>query len=162
MKTRQLALGLVGIVALVIAFEVGLHLQISRPPHNPNKRVITISAASEPGKCDVDFPVAVLHYNQNHSVQWASNDNKYWISFSIIDYSPEYPPPNPPYTPENPLLPKDELVVIEPHGQSREYHVKPKAKYYQYAIFDHDPVANHGIPCKYPTDEKDTGLNIKP
>jgi hypothetical protein len=160
MKTRQLALGLVGIVALVIAFVVGLHLQVPHPP-NPNNRLITISA-SDSGKCDVDFPIAVLHYNQNHSVQWASNDNKYWVSFLIIDFSPEYPLPPQPYTPENPLVPPHKSVVIEPHGVSIMYHVKPQMKYYMYAIFDHDPATNPKNPCKYANDEKDTGLNVKP
>jgi hypothetical protein len=156
MKPRQIGFGLVGIVGLVIAFEIGLHLQTPPPSPNPNNRLITISASPLPdtGKCEVDFPVAVLRYSQNHSVQWASNDNKYWVSFLTID-SPAG------YTPENPLAPPDEPVVIEPHGQSKTYHVKPKAKYYMYAIFDHDPQTNNKNPCKTATDDHDTGLNIK-
>jgi hypothetical protein len=157
MKTRQLAFGLVGIVGLVIAFELGLHLQAPPPPHNPNNRLITISAspAADTGKCEVDFPVAFLRYNLNHSVQWASNDNKYWISFLKVD-SPTG------YTPENPLAPPDDPAVIEAHSMSRTYQVRPKAGYYKYAIFDHDPATNSKNPCKAAEDDKDTGLNIKP
>ena len=151
MKTRQLGFGLVGIVGLVIAFEVGLRLQAK---HNPKDRLVTISAASESGKCEVDFPVAVLRYNQGHTVQWASSDNKYWVSFLTID-SPAG------YTPENPLAPPDEPVVVDPHSQPKTYHVKPKTKYYMYAIFDHDPSTNNKNPCKTATDDHDTGLNIK-
>jgi len=79
MKTRQLGFGLVGIVGLLIAFEVGLHLQNPPTSHNPNDRLITISASPAPdtGKCEVDFPVVFLRYNQGHTVQWESNDNQY-------------------------------------------------------------------------------------
>lgn len=156
MKTRQLMFGLVGIVGLVIAFEIGLHLQPPAPPaHNPNNRLITISASPPPdnGKCDVNFPVAFLRYN--HSVQWASNDNKYWISFLTID-SPSG------YTPENPLAPPDDPVVVNPQSETQTYHVKPKTKYYIYAIFDHDPATNNKNPCKTAIDDRDTGLNVKP
>jgi hypothetical protein len=153
MKARQLGFGLVGIVGLVIAFEIGLHLQAPPPPHNPNNRLVTISASPPPdtGKCEVDFPVAFLRYNQNHSVQWASNDNKYWISFLAVD-----PPPG--YTP---LAPPDDPVIVEPKSLSKMYNVKPKAGYYIYAIFDHDPSTNNKNPCKTATDDHDTGLNIK-
>jgi hypothetical protein len=156
MKTRQLVFSLAGIVGLIVAFEIGLHLQIPHPP-NPNNRLITITASPEAGKCGVDFPVAVLHYNQNQSVQWRSNDNKYWISFLTVET-----PPTPPYVPENPLVPQHEPVVVEPHGTSRMFHVKEKEKYYMYAIFDHDPATNGKNPCKAATDDRDTGLNIKP
>jgi hypothetical protein len=76
MKTGQVVFGLVAVIGLVIAFEVGRHLQIPAfPGGNPNTRLITISASSDAGKCTVDFPVALLRYSQN-SVQWASNDSK--------------------------------------------------------------------------------------
>jgi hypothetical protein len=155
MSTRQLGFGLVGVIGLVIAFEIGFRLQTPSPPPNPNNRLITISASTPPdiGKCEVNFPVAVLRYSQNHTVQWASNDNKYWVSFLTID-----PPAG--YTPENPLASADP-VVIEPHSESSPYKVKPKAKYYMYAIFDHDPATNNKNPCKTATDDHDTGLNIK-
>lgn len=160
MNARQLGFALVGIVGLVIAFEIGLHFHLTTPPapsRNPNNRLITISASPAPdvGKCEVDFPVAVLHYQQNQSVQWISNDNKYWISFINVD-SPAG------YTPENPLAPPDEPDVVEPHSLSKAYHVKQKTKYYIYAIFDHDPATNNKNPCKAATDDHDTGLNIKP
>jgi hypothetical protein len=152
-KVRQLGFGVVGIVGLVIAFEIGLHLQAPPPPHNPSNRIVTISASPPPdtGKCEVDFPVAFLRYNQNHSVQWASNDNKYWISFLTVD-----PPPG--YTP---LAPSDDPVIVEPKSLSKMYNVKPKTGYYMYAIFDHDPSTNNKNPCKTATDDHDTGLNIK-
>ncbi len=156
MKTRQLMFSLVGIVGLVIAFEIGLHLQAPPPPaHNPDNRLITISASPPPdnGKCEVDFPVAFLRYK--HTVQWASNDNKYWISFLTID-SPSG------YTAENPLAPPDDPVVVAPLGVSPTYNVKKKVKYYKYAIFDHDPATNNKNPCKTATDDGDTGLNVKP
>jgi hypothetical protein len=160
MKTRQLTFGVVGIVGLVIAFEIGLHLRAPHAP-NPNTRVITISASPPPdvGKCEVDFPVAFLRYNLNQSVQWVSSDNKYWISFLTIDSPPDLPAD---YKPENPLAPPDDPVIVEPHIQPRTYHVKPKTKYYMYAIYDHDPSTNSNNPCKAATDDKDTGLNIKP
>jgi hypothetical protein len=157
MNARRLSFGLVGIVGLVMAFEIGLHLQTPPPPPNPNNRLVTISASPPPdtGKCEVNFPVAVLRYNQNHSVQWTSSDNKYWISFLTIDAPSGY-------TPENPLAPPDDPVVIQAHTVSKIYHVKPKTKYYMYAIFDHDPSTNNKNPCKTATDDHDTGLNIKP
>jgi hypothetical protein len=155
MKSRQLAFGLVALIALVIAFEVGRRLKMPPVP-TPNNRLITISGSPAPdtGKCEVDFPVAFLRYSRN-SVQWASADNKYWISFIMINA-----PPN--YQPENPLSPPDEPVVVEPHSMSRIYNVKPKAGYYMYAIFDHDPATNSKNPCKAASDDRDTGLNIKP
>ena len=157
MNARQTGFALVGIIGLVIAFEIGIRLRTPPlPSRNPNNRLITISASPAPdvGKCEVDFPVAFLHYQQNHSVQWASNDNKYWVSFLSID-----PPAG--YRPENPLAPADDPVVIEPHSQSRQYNIKPKANYYYYAIFDHDPSTNNKNPCKTAIDDRDTGLNIK-
>jgi hypothetical protein len=156
MKARQLGLGLVGIVGLVIAFEVGLHLQAPPPSHNPNERLITISASPAPdtGKCDVDFPVVFLRYNQGHTVQWASNDNKYWISFREIAA--------PPGTAESPLDSSEDTVMVDLNQPSQKYHVKHKEKYYLYAIFDHDPATNNKNPCKTATDDKDTGLNVKP
>jgi hypothetical protein len=156
MKTRQVVFGLVGIIGLVIAFEVGRHLQTPLPPtRDPSNRVVTISASPPPdtGKCEVDFPVAFLR--QNKHVQWASNDNKYWVSFLIID-----PPPG--YTPENPLDPPDDPVIIGPNSASRKYKVKVTTKYYMYAIFDHDPTTNPQNPCKTAIDDHDTGLNVKP
>src|SRR5262249_31169960 len=150
MKTRQLVLSLVGIVGLVVAFEIGFHLQTSHPS-NPNNRRITISASPNAGKCGVDFPVAVLNYNQNQSVQWRSLDNKYWITSLSVE-----PPSSPPYEPENPLVPQDEPVVVEPNGTSKMYHVKAKEKYYMYAIFDHAPATNSKNPCKAATDDRDT------
>lgn len=156
MSTRQLGFGLVGVIGLVVAFEIGLHLQTASPPPNPNNRLITISDSPPPdtGKCEVDFPVAVLRYSQHHSVQWASNDNKYWVSFVSIDAPARY-------TSENPLVPPDDPVIIEPHSLSKRYNVKPKMNYYMYAIFDHDPSTNNKNPCKSATDDHDTGLNIK-
>lgn len=156
MSTRQLGFGLVGVIGLVVAFEIGLHLETASPPCNPNNRLITISASPPPdtGKCEVDFPVAVLRYSQHHSVQWASNDNKYWVSFVSID-------PTGRYKPESPLDHGDEPVIIEPHSLSKRYNVKSNANYYMYAIFDHDPSTNNKNPCKSATDDHDTGLNIK-
>jgi len=156
MKARQLGLGLLGIVGLVIAFEVGLHLQAPPPSHNPNERLITISASPAPdtGKCDVDFPVVFLRYNQGHTVQWASNDNKYWISFREIADAPG--------TAESPLDTSEDTVIVDLNQPSQKYHVKHKEKYYLYAIFDHDPATNNKNPCKTATDDKDTGLNVKP
>jgi len=152
MSARQLGFGLLGVVGIAIAFEIGLHV---RPPsHDPKKRVITISA-SGPGKCDVDFPVTVLHYGKGHTVRWASTDNKYWIS-SISKETPSGP------VPDNPLIPSHDTVVVDPTQGSEEYHVKPTNNYYMYAIFDHDPATNSQNPCKAATDDKDTGLNVKP
>lgn len=156
MKTRQVVFSLVGIVGLVIAFEIGRHLQIPPPPtRSSHKRLVTISASPPPdtGKCEVDFPVAFLRQNA-HSIQWASDDNKYWISFLTID-----PPSG--YTPENPLIPPDDPVIVTTNG-SKTYKVKPKTKYYMYAIFDHDPATNPKNPCKAADDDHDTGLNVKP
>ena len=150
MNARQTGFALVGIVGLVIAFEIGIHLRTPPlPSRNPNNRLITISASPAPdvGKCEVDFPVAFLHYQQNHSVQWASNDNKYWISFSS--------------KPGNPLASADDPVIVQPHSLSKMYHVKHQTNYYMYAIFDHDPSTNNKNPCKSATDDHDTGLNIK-
>ena len=152
MSARQLGFGLLGIVGIALAFVIGLRL---RPPgHNANKRVITISALG-PGKCDVDFPVTVLHYGKGHTVRWASTDNKYWIS-SISKESSSGSGPN------NPLVPPDDTVVVDPTQGSSEYHVTSTTNYYMYAIFDHDPTTNNQNPCKSATDDRDTGLNVKP
>jgi hypothetical protein len=154
MKTRQLGLVVAGLLGLVIAFEVGLHLQNSpAPPRNPKSRRITISASSPPGsgQCEVDYPVADLHYD--HTVEWASDDNKYWVSFITIE---------PPETAENPLIPADDPVIVDPRSIPKTYNVKSKTKYYMYAIFDHDPAAGNKTPCKRATDDHDTGLNVKP
>jgi hypothetical protein len=152
MKTRQLGFGLVGIVGLVIAFEIGFHLKAPPLSHNPKDRLITISASPAPdtGKCEVDFPVVFLRYNQGHTVQWASSDNKYWISFHEV-----------PGTPESPLDTDEETVMVYLNHPSQNYRVKHKEKYYIYAIFDHDPSTNNKNPCKTATDDHDTGLNIK-
>jgi len=101
----------------------------------------------------VDFPVAFLR--QHGHVQWASTDNKYWVSFLTID-----PPPN--YTPENPLAPADDPVIVDANNLSKMYNVKLTTKYYMYAIFDHDPTTNPKNPCKTAIDDRDTGLNVKP
>ena len=149
MKTPQVVLSLVGIIALVIAFEVGHHLQ-PPPSRDSSTRLVTISASSETGKCGVDYPVVSLSYS--HHIQWKSNDNKYWVSFLKIE-----PPPG-----ENPLVPPDDPVIVDLNHPSRSYNVKPKTKYYMYAIFDHDPTINPNNPCKAATDDRDTGLNVKP
>jgi|SRR5262245_36671949 len=151
MSARQLGFGLLGIVGIAVAFVIGLHL---RPPsHDPKKRVITISA-SGPGKCDVDFPVTVLHHGKGQTVRWASTDSKYWIS----SISKETPGP----TPDNPLVPRDDIVVVDPTQGSSEYGVQATTNYYKYAIFDHDPATNSQNPCKAANDDRDTGLNVKP
>jgi hypothetical protein len=153
MKTRQLGFGLVGIVGLLIAFEVGLHLQNPPTSHNPNDRLITISASPAPdtGKCEVDFPVVFLRYNQGHTVQWESNDNKYWISFREIGAPPD-----------SPLETSEDTIMVYLNHPSQKYRVKHKEKYYMYAIFDHDPATNNQYPCKAADEDHDTGLNIKP
>jgi len=154
MKTRQLGFALVGIIGLVLAFEIGLHLQAPPPSRNPKDRLVTISASPAPDtrKCEVDFPVVFLRYSRDDSVQWASSDNKYWISFVSENGTPV----------ESPLAPPHNPVVIEAHGASKVYHVKPKEGYNMYAIFDHDPATNNQNPCKNASDDHDTGLNIKP
>jgi hypothetical protein len=157
MKTRRVVSGLVGIIGLVIAFEVGRHLQTPpSPTRNPNDRLVTISASPPPdvGKCELDYPVAFLR--QHGHIQWASRGNKYWVSFLTIG------PPPPNYTPENPLVPADDPVIVDANGSSRMYNVKPKTKYYMYAIFDHDPTTNPNSPCKEATEDHDPGLNVKP
>jgi hypothetical protein len=157
MKTRQVVFGLVGIIALVIAFEVGRrwNLQMETLTLNPKDRHVTISASPQPdtGKCEVDYPVVFLR-QQNH-VQWASSDKKYWVSFLTIDAPPGY-------TPENPLVPTDDPVVVDPNHPSKLYNVKLATKYYMYAIFDHDPTADPKNPCKAAVDDHDPGLNVKP
>ena len=96
MKTRQIVFSLVGIVGLLIAFEVGRHLQaISSTTRSPNDRLVTISASPAPETgCEVDFPVVFLR-QQRHRVQWQSQDKPYWISFLKLDEV------IPGYTPEN-------------------------------------------------------------
>jgi hypothetical protein len=156
MKTRQLVFGLVGIVGLAIAFVVGLHLQAPPPSRNPKDRLITISASPGPdaGKCEVDYPVAFLRYNQGHTVQWASTDNQYWISFREIAA--------PPGTAESPFENSAYTVIVDSTHPSQKYRLKHKEKYYMYAIFDHDPTLNNQNPCKAANEDHDTGLNIKP
>jgi hypothetical protein len=158
MKTRQVVFGLVGIIGLLIAFEVGRRLQASPPRAlNANNRLITISASPPPdtGKCEVDFPVVFLRHRA-HSIQWASSDNKYWVSFLNLGEL------IPGYTPENPLDPLEDPVVVDPNNTSKKYHVKLATKYYMYAIFDHDPNTDPNHPCKKASEDHDTGLNVKP
>jgi hypothetical protein len=150
MKTRHLVVGLLGIIALAAAFELGFRLQRFVHPTSNGTRLITISASPAPDTgCEVDFPVAFLRYGQHHSVQWASSDHGYWVSFLTT---------NPP---DNPLVPADDPVVIPLGSSSKTYQVKAKAGYYMYAIFDHDPTINNQNPCKAATDDRDTGLNVK-
>jgi hypothetical protein len=160
MKIRQVVLSLIGLIGLGIAFGVGRYFQ-STPLLNYD---FTIYVHSGPtGKCIVRPPIQLMSYN-NDRVQWASDDNDYWVEF--INVTPPagsvYPPipPDPithqPYVPESPL-PHDEnhvhFYLDHPTGLSK---VKPKTKYYYFAIFDQT-----GNPCKVSTDDKDTGLNVK-
>jgi len=158
MKLRQVAFGVAGIIGLLLAFELGRHLQSpSGPARALNNRRITISASPDKGKCEVDFPVALVSKSA-HTVQWTSNDNPYWVSFLTI----KPPAVAPPYTPENPL--DGDPVYVDASHPSNMYKIKVNAttKYYYYAIYDHDPKGDNSNPCKDAGDDHDTGLNVKP
>lgn len=146
MKTRQLPFVLVGIIGLIVAFEIGRHFETSpRPTRSSSDRTVSISASPSPDTgCEVDYPVAFLR--QRNHIQWASNDNKYWISS---------------FTPENPLVPPDDPVIVDANHPSIKYGVTTKENYYMYAIYDHDPKTDPSNPCKKATDDHDTGLNVK-
>jgi len=155
MKTRQLLFVLVGIIGLIIAFEIGRHFQTSpRSTRSSNERTVSISASPSPDTgCEVDYPVAFLR--QRNHIQWASNDNRYWITFLTIE------PPVPGYTPESPLVPPDDPIVVDANQPSTKYGVTSREKYYMYAIYNHDPKTDPSNPCKKATDDRDTGLNVK-
>jgi len=128
---------------------------ISSTTRSPNDRLVTISASPAPETgCEVDFPVVFLR-QQRHRVQWQSQDKPYWISFLKLDEV------IPGYTPENPLDPSDDPVVVPANSTTQKYRVQPKTKYYKYAIFDHDPTLDPTKPCKKASNDLDTGLNVK-
>ena len=159
MKLRQAVFGLIALVVLGIAFEVGRYFRANRVNCPNNTRCITVSADSNPGKCSVDYPVALLHYQGGDRVEWFSKDHKYSVTFLNVTPPPGSTPLPTTYSPESPLAPPQEPVPFDSTTPSGLFNVKHKDKYYYYAIFDQ---SYPNSPCKVSTDDQDTGLSVKP
>jgi hypothetical protein len=151
MKARHTGLDLVGIF-IFIALQAGCDKQGSSPnilAGNPH-RVVTISSAS-PGvsnPCEVDFPVASLRISKKHTIAWAAGDHDYWIVFDPGKGSPI----------------GTNSVKIANGTQTSSFPINSSsAGYFMYAVYDSDPSGNPPPkPCKAATDDRDTGLNVKP
>jgi len=164
MKIRQVVIGLIGLIALVISFEVGRYFRPA--PLALHDFTIGVQTDSTTGKCIATSPILNMHYTTDDRVQWMDNDtrnHKYWVDFTNVNPPPGsvYPPipTSPPYTPESPLEHNDDHLLFSPSNPTGFFKVKQKDKYYYYAIFDQ---GNPSQPCKVSTDDKDTGLSIKP
>ena len=132
-------------------------------PLNSKDRVVTISAVN-PGNsnpCEVDFPVTLLKKNKNHTIKWVAEDHDYWIVFD----------PNGAFTspigsigthkikvsPGSPMGPYPIALTPPPSTPP------PSSVYFTYWIYDKDPdTVPPSQACKKSSDERDTGLNVKP
>jgi hypothetical protein len=154
MKVRHvIGLSLVGI-GILIAVESGCHKRsgpgslsnlLAGNPH----RVVTISSSSPnvSNPCEVDFPVTLLKMSKHHTIAWAAQDHDYWIAFD--------PAKNP--------IGSNNIKVAKGNQTDRFDITTNKPDYFMYAIYDVDPTNNpHSTPCKSATDDRDTGLNVKP
>jgi len=156
MKIRQLVIGFIGLIGLVIAFGVGRHFR-SGSPLSIHDLEVTVSSNGD-GTCHVNTPVIWMDHSVDR-VEWSSTDDRYLITFITIDPPAGSPPLPSNYVKETPLLPPTEPITISPGHPSGFFHVKAKAKYYYYAIFDQNYPNNP--PCKVSTDDHDTGVNVK-
>jgi hypothetical protein len=153
MKARHASRGVFGII-IFIALQAGCNKSAQNPTilaGNPH-RVVTISSVS-PGSsnpCEVDFPVTLLRVSKKHTIAWAAEDHDYWILFDKTKGSP---------------IGTDHIKIAK-GGQAGPFPITinpSSAEYFMYAIYDFDPSTNpRGAPCKLATDDRDTGLNVKP
>ena len=160
MKLRQAVFGLIALVVAAIAFGVGRYFR----PNPLVNHAFTIYVHSDPttGSCQASSPIQNLSYNTDQ-VQWEDDDqnqHKYWVDFTNITPPPIPPDPitHQPYVPESPLAHNEDHVLFSPGHPTGLFHVKPKEKYYYYAIFDQ---SNPSQPCKAALDDRDTGLHVK-
>jgi len=145
-------------LGLVVVFTSILIVGAGCNPKNANilagnpDRVVTISevnpGASNP--CEVDFPVAQVTKHKNQTIAWAAADHDYWIQFANNSSpigSVNIPVPSPKKT----------------KGYSIAITITPPSQYFMYAIYDVDPTTSSSAkPCKDASDDRDTGLNVKP
>ncbi len=152
MKVRNvMALGLVTIVASAVATGCGDH-KFAPTPLAKIHRAVTISLVTDndPSACEVDYPVALLRWGKNHTMNWVSDDHAYWIFF------PGGSPMGPGFT-----------IPVPAGGNTGDLSVAKKLAsptYYKYAIYSQDPGPGPtpvGNPCKDADDQRDTGLNVK-
>jgi len=156
MKLRQAVIGLIALVVLGIAFAVGRYFQPRPAPLTSSDHQIIVQSGGSAG-CEVNTPVVVVHFSSDR-VQWLSNDNQYTIDFIDVTPPPTYPPLQPPsYVGKTPLDPPADQVTIDKNHPSRYFNIKHKADYYYYTIKD----GSHNV-CKASTDDRDTGLSVKP
>jgi hypothetical protein len=152
MKVRHAkALGLITIIASALSTGCGDH-KLAPTPFVKIHRVVTISLVTDndPSACEVDYPVALLRWGRNHTMNWVSADHAYWLFF------PSGSPMGRGYT-----------IPISAGGNTGD--LSPVAKpasptYYKYAIYSQDPGPGPtpvGNPCKDADDQHDTGLNVK-
>lgn len=139
MKTQRVVFGLLGLIALGIAFIVGRYFP-SAPTRSIHDKQITVTSGSS-GKCYVDSPYLNVSYLSGDHVQWQSADNKYSIRF-VNNVTP--------------LDPQDSTFTIYSNTPSKAYHLQNKSAYYPYDILD-----QNGSVCKASTDVSDPGLNVK-
>ena len=151
MKVRNTGLGLVGILIL-IALQPGCRKEGSNAnilAGNPH-RVVTISSSATgvSNPCEVDFPVTLLKINKHHTIAWAAEDHDFWIVFDRSTGSP---------------IGTNSIKVDSGTQTSRFPITSSSAGYFMYAVYDSDPSSNPPpTPCKAATDDRDTGLNVKP
>ena len=127
-------------------------------------RVVTISASSPPTSnnphpCEVDFPVTLLRTSKKHTITWNSADTEYWILFDKTSSGFTTPVGS-------------SSIYIRTGGTTGSLHINlvpPPATpptssiYFTYAIYNSNPNnVPKPEPCKSSTDERDTGLNVKP
>ena len=153
---RQVVFGVLGLIGLVIAFEVGRYFKFT--PLVVNDYNILVSSDGK-GNCAANLPIIGMHYSADR-VQWVSQDDHYSITFSKPGIVPPegYPVLPNDYQPESPLEHDEDNVPFYPGHPTGLFKVHQKTKYYYYAIFDQ---SNPSKACKVSTDDHDPGLNVK-
>lgn len=144
------SVGLFGVVASILIL-IGCDHRLSPKFFADKKhRVVTISMVSPPNAsaCEVDFPVTLLRIRKNDTIAWAADDHDYWIVFTSgvpVGGSPTVKVSQGQVTSDMPPLNLS------------------SATYFKYAIYSADPGATPPpSPCKTDSDDRDTGLNVKP
>jgi hypothetical protein len=153
MKERHTGLDLAGIfIIILIALQPSCHKEGSNAnilAGNPH-RVVTISSSSTgvSNPCEVDFPVTLLRISKQHTIAWAAEDHDFWIAFDPSKRTP---------------IGTNNIKVASGTQTSAFPITSSSAGYFMYAVYDSDPSSNPSAkPCKVATDERDTGLNVKP
>ena len=169
MKRQHITvLGLVGIVTLALLQagccrrlnEISLIEKIVRNTNDrvvrdTKDKVVTISVSlDDASKCDVDYPVTFLRIRKDHTITWASADQRYFVLFqgNVV--------------PVGTTSGTSRNIPVPAGGDTGRLIIKidpSQAGYFQYAIYTVDPIKNPTAnPCKKYDEDHDTGLNVKP